>query len=122
MKETAITDLMGLTITDIQGGVGDESLTFTTKEGRLFRMYHDRDCCENVRLEELHGDFDDLIGNPVLQAGESSSDEPPEKEYVDSFTWTFYTIATVKGAVTLRWLGESNGYYSERVDFCELTA
>ncbi|WP_458249914.1 hypothetical protein [Bacillus paranthracis] len=26
----------------------------------------------------------------------------------------------MKGYVTLRWLGESNGYYSESVDFVQL--
>ena len=85
-------------------------------------MYHSQDCCESVSIEDVIGDPNDLIGTTVIKADETISDADPDglnkaSEYRESFTWTFYHIATIKGYVTIRWYGESNGYYSERVDF-----
>lgn len=49
---------------------------------------------------------------------EESSNNDSSGEY-ESATWTFYRLATVKGYITIRWLGVSNGYYSESVSFSE---
>lgn len=100
--------------------VKGEELVFTDISGTQFRFYHSQDCCEHVSIEDVEGNLDDLIGSPLTLAEEETSvnENPPDappREYQDSFTWTFYRFATVKGYVTVRWYGESNGYYSESV-------
>ena len=113
-------EIVGKTVVNIKGGVGSDKMTFLCDDGTIYAMYHDQDCCENVSVEDIDADLGLLIGSPVLVAEESTSDTNPpgvKPEYQDSFTWTFYKLATAKGHVTIRWYGESNGYYSERVEF-----
>jgi len=116
--------LKGETIVKIDGLTQySERVVFTLQNGKSYVMYHSQDCCESVEVEDVIGDIDDLIGSPLLEAESVESNENPEgvtKEYQDSFTWTFYKLGTIKGHVTIRWYGESNGYYSESVTFCEL--
>lgn len=75
-------------------------------------------------VEDVTGDTADLMGTPIMLAEERTStmmDEwlPSKGRYAGSCTWTFYELRTVKGSVTIRWFGESNGYYSESVEFAE---
>jgi hypothetical protein len=121
---TEFKDLVGVTLTSVTGEVGGEQIDFEAEDGRTWRMFHNQSCCESVTVEDICGDLSDLVGSPIVSAEESTSEnmnpegiEPPE--YQDSFTWTFYRIATAKGLVVIRWYGVSNGYYSESVDFEE---
>ena len=92
-------------------------IKFTSSDGQEYVMYHEQDCCEDVTIEEIIGDITDLLNSPILLAEEVS--EEGESEWGTS-TWTFYKLATIKGSVTIRWFGESNGYYSEAVDFVKV--
>ena len=97
-----------------------EDVTITCSDGSKFRMWYDHDCCASCTIEDIIGDPSDLLNSPILEAEEVESDQNPEgfkDEYQDSFTWTFYKLSTIKGSVTLRWYGSSNGYYSESVTF-----
>lgn len=107
--------LMGALITKIEGATeGSEEIRFTLDNGDIFCMYHEQDCCEDVRVEDIGGNIEDLLERPILLAEEVINEG--DLEYGDTCTWTWYHFATIKGYVTIRWFGESNGYYSESVD------
>lgn len=115
--------MIGKVMTAVTGAIGQDEMRFTSEAGDVFSFYHSQDCCESVSIEDIAGDLSDLIGSPILQAEEVSSDEPENYEYSDySHTWTFYKFATANGYVTVRWLGTSNGYYSEGVYYSEQLA
>lgn len=120
--DAPFSDLLGKTLTHVTQ-LGDDALHFLTDDGTRYAMYHNQDCCESVTIESIVGDLEDLCGSPILVAEEVTSDENPVNaspeitQYQDSFTWTFYKLATRKGYVDIRWYGGSNGYYSESVEF-----
>lgn len=112
--------LIGQTLVDVSGlEEGSERALFTTQSGRKFIMFHHQDCCESVEVNDVIGDVQDIIGSPIVMAEEATNKDDPPDTHDTSFTWTFYKIGTNKGSITIRWYGESNGYYSEDVDFEE---
>lgn len=117
-------DMIGQTFESVTGSIGGDELEFLRADGSGFRFYHSQNCCESVEIADIDNELSVLEGSPLVQAEQVSNvgAEPPKKEYVDSYTWTFYKFATAKGSVTVRWLGESNGYYSESVDRYEIPA
>lgn len=51
----------------------------------------------------------------MVECSTNQSDEP--HHYSESFTWTFYRMATKSETIVVRWYGSSNGYYSETTSF-----
>lgn len=123
-------DLLGKTIVDIYGAErGSDAIAIICDDGSKYLMYHEQDCCEGVDVNDICGDISCLLNTPLTKAEEvvdSSMENGGIKVHGDyeyepeSYTWTFYHLATVKGYVTIRWYGESNGYYSESVDFVQV--
>jgi hypothetical protein len=133
--EAEIKELLGKVLLKIENE--NDELTFHCDSGEKYKLFHIGDCCESVTIDDINGDLEDLIGTPILLAEEVSNDEfvnTFESSFKDvegsysqmddngnykpeSYTWTFYKFATIKGYVDIRWFGESNGYYSEGVDF-----
>ena len=120
-------DIVGLTFHKIEvrrshrnshGAYEQDRIKFLGK--RSFLMDHMQDCCESVDIDDIVGDIKDLENTPILEAYESTNNEQKES-WDESGTWTFYRIRTIKGEVTIKWYGASNGYYSESVDFEETT-
>jgi hypothetical protein len=123
MSYIEIEEFLGKTFTEVSA-IGDNTSLYFKTETEVYEMFHEPDCCEDVYLDEYHGDFKDLVGKPILKAEESiktmddySKEELKDNDMLDeeSFTWTFYNIATIKGDVQLKWYGVSNGYYSESI-------
>ena len=116
--QKGMAQMLGKTFVQVSGAVGNFDLLFETANGERFMFSHQQDCCERVDINDIVGDLQDLVGEPLLLAEEVQGETPVdfnEREY-ESVTWTFYKFATRKGYVDVRWLGESNGYYSESVD------
>ena len=116
-NEAKFSGLLGETLISVVKNEDNTEIVFTLENGDRLVQRHDQDCCERVEIIDICGDFADLLNSPVTLAEESTNthDGPRDSECDDSYTWTFYRLATVKGYVTIRWYGSSNGYYSERV-------
>ena len=107
-------ELVGRTL--CRAEADDSTLVLYLTDRNYVKFYHQQECCESVYIEDICGDLNDLVSEPLLIAEEVSNYEAePLCEGEDSYTWTFYKFATRKGYVDVRWYGSSNGYYSEGV-------
>lgn len=120
-----ISELKGLTFTDVRkedSRDGNDAVVFTSKCGRKFVLTHSQNCCENVYIESIVGDLSDLENTELLQAEERTNEDPEQNRdgFDESQMWTFYSFATIKGYVDIRFHGSSNGYYGVGVSLYEI--
>ena len=124
MKNTTqFPDIEGHIFTSVirtKNGDNKDAIRFIRDDGRIFEFAHLQECCESVYIESINGDLNNLVGNHILHA--TSTITTDRSDWGDSDTKTFYWFKTAKGEVTIRWYGYSNGYYSENVDFYEVTS
>jgi hypothetical protein len=95
-----------------------DQILLTTRSGRQFLIYHEQKCCETVEISGQDGSFDKLIGKPIVEARDNAVDT--SEEAADSQTTTTLVFRVDDHTVISRWVGDSNGYYSESVDIAEL--
>lgn len=117
-KEVELSVLVGKTIKEIKGLEKEsDEVRVITDDDNEYLFYHQRDCCEHVALNDFEISSESLVGGLITLSEQLKNVEDPIIELSESYTWTFYKIETDKGGLWMRWLGESNGYYSEEVDF-----
>lgn len=121
MKVNIYTEFSGKTIQEIRGcKKHSDEVTIKFTDGSCLKFYHRQDCCETVLLEDFDVTPEDLVNANIISIEEriSNSNEneiKPLNTWDQSYTWSFYVIKTSRFTMTMRWYGESNGWYSETV-------
>jgi hypothetical protein len=123
-KTNDLNHMVGKVVKSVdKGNIDDDEFWIETTDGWVYCLYHDQDCCECVLIADVDEDPKSIVGGVILSAEEVSSESGYNGtdefgvDHFESYTYTFYKIETTKGGLWMRWLGESNGYYSESVDF-----
>ena len=117
VNKSILDSLVGETLTHIDINEAGNEIMLTTESNKIIRIYHEQDCCESVGIEDTEGNWHDLIGKVIIEASEDVRPAgDPAPKYPDSWTRTDLKFRVDGATVISRWIGESNGYYSESVD------
>ena len=117
MSDVNFFELKGKTIKEINGlKKGGREVYIRTNDG-TYKLYHQQDCCEHVRIYNVIGNVADIIGEVVFAEEDAGANDPDwyKEDYHDSHTWTKYILKTEDASLEFWYLGESNGYYSENI-------
>jgi len=114
-------DIIGSKILKIEGlKLESKEVTIFTNKG-ILKFLHYSECCEQVVLNDFEGSAKQLVDSTITSVDEvqGSVYKDLELDFYSSYNysdfdheWTFYKVETSKGGLWMRWLGESNGYYS----------
>lgn len=92
---------------DVEVEPGKWDIRFVLSGGKEYALAHLQDCCESVNLEDVEGEFNWLIGNPILSANDD-----------EVFAWGIYRNVSngdyyfsVKGSVVM--VTDANYFDSE---------
>src|SRR4030066_1201946 len=103
-KEISFSELKGKILKEIKINEEKTEILFVDSDDKKYLMWHSQSCCERVSIEDICGDFDDLLNSQILISEESSVGDSDIKYGIER--WTFYKISTINGSVTIRWYGE----------------
>lgn len=96
---------LGATVTAVTGMEEDSNEAVIETDKGTVRLRHFKDCCEDVRLLDVAGDPEDLVGGLIVTFEQRTGPLDPKKgkKPKGGDTYTFFVIRTTRGDVTLRW-------------------
>ncbi len=72
-------DLLGRILVKIEK-IDDQELILYLSDKNFVRLFHSQSCCEDVYIEDICGDLNDLIGEPLINVEEVCNyPDPPKK-------------------------------------------
>jgi hypothetical protein len=114
----SIDSLVGETLSFIDIDDDNNEILLTTESERQIKIFHQQDCCESVFIDSTDGDWSELLGKVLIEV---TKDVISDETECESSTHTKLIFRVDDATVVSRWVGYSNGYYSENVDIEELT-
>ena len=88
-------ELVGRTL--CRAEADESTLVLYLTDRNYVKFYHQQDCCESVYIEDICGDLNDLVGEPLLIAEEVSNYEAWDKKSHRPFPGDFLCFQRSSG-------------------------
>lgn len=109
---SCVEDMIGHIFTSVSND--GRFINFEMKDNIKLELGVPEDCCNHGEVEDIIGELSFLENSPILMAESVNNHDFENKDKKTDYenTWTFYKFATIKGYVTIRFFGSSNGHYA----------